>query len=68
MNAQPASGKPSARLAQHSTFNARRTKRHRAKSLRKSGTEETLSIHPRIPKKGKASVRSSSFESAALLW
>jgi hypothetical protein len=67
MNAQPASGKPSAGLAQHSTFKGR-TKRHRAKSLRKSGTEETLSTHPRILKKGKASVRSSSFESAALLW
>jgi hypothetical protein len=45
-----------ARLAQHSTFNTRRTKRHHAKSLRKSGTQETLSIHQRIPKKGKASV------------
>jgi hypothetical protein len=50
------------------TFNTRRTKRHHAKSLRKSGTQETLSIHQRIPKKGKRLFRSSSSESAALLW
>jgi len=57
-----------ARLAQHSTFNTRRTKRHHAKSLRNQEHRKLFQFTSEFQKKAKRLFRSSSSESAALLW